>query len=226
MFEKNRTKERYEPNMSNTYKVNDFSKIMNERRSIRNYDPTVKISQEEMTQIINDTVKAPSSVNMQPWRFAVVASDEGKSALAPLVRFNKVQNETSAAMIVIFGDLNSFEHAEKIYGTAVEQNLMPQEVKDRQLEVLSPLFEQMATEDKKEMAIIDGALAGMNLMLVARAYGYDTNPIGGFEREKIAEALDMDKERYYPVMIVSIGKANEEGYPSYRLPAADITTWK
>ncbi len=76
------------------------------------------------------------------------------------------------------------------------------------------------------MATIDGALAAMNLMLVARAYGYDTNPIGGFEREHIAEALDMDKERYYPVMIVSIGKANEEGYPSYRLPATDITTWK
>lgn len=212
--------------MENTYKENNFDTIMKGRRSIRNYDPTIKISREEMEQIINDTVKAPSSVNMQPWRFVVVESDAGKEILAPLVRFNKVQNETSAAMIVIFGDLNSFEHAEKIYGTAVEQELMPQEVKERQLEVLSPLFEQMSTEDKKEMATIDGALAAMNLMLVARAYGYDTNPIGGFEREHIAEALDMDKERYYPVMIVSIGKANEEGYPSYRLPATDITTWK
>jgi nitroreductase len=212
--------------MENTYKENNFDTIMKGRRSIRSYDPTVKISHEEMEQIINDTVKAPSSVNMQPWRFTVVESEAGKEALEPLIRFNKLQNQTSAAMIVIFGDLNSFEYAEKIYSTAVEQNLMPQEVKDRQLEVLSPLFEQMATEDKKETAIIDGALAAMNLMLVARAYGYDTNPIGGFEREKIAEALGMDKERYYPVMIVSIGKANEEGYPSYRLPATDITTWK
>lgn len=212
--------------MENTYRENNFDTIMKGRRSIRNYDPTVKISREEMEQIINDTVKAPSSVNMQPWRFTVVESEAGKEALAPLVRFNKLQNDTSAAMIVIFGDLESFEHAEKIYGTAVEQNLMPQEVKERQLEVLSPLFEQMSTEDKKEMVTIDGALAAMNLMLVARAYGYDTNPIGGFEREQIAEALGMDKERYYPVMIVSIGKANEEGYPSYRLPATDITTWK
>ncbi|WP_086443825.1 nitroreductase family protein [Candidatus Enterococcus lemimoniae] len=212
--------------MENIYIENNFDTIMKGRRSIRNYDPTVKISREEMEQIINDTVKAPSSVNMQPWRFVVVESDAGKDVLAPLVRFNKVQNETSAAMIVVFGDLNSFEHAEKIYGTAVEQELMPKEVKERQLEVLSPLFEQMSMEDKKEMATIDGALAAMNLMLVARAYGYDTNPIGGFEREHIAEALDMDKERYYPVMIVSIGKANEEGYPSYRLPATDITTWK
>ena len=62
-------------------------------------------------------------------------------------------------------------------------------------------------------------------MLVARAHGYDTNPIGGFERDQIAEVLNLDKERYYPVMILSIGKAAEKGYPSYRLPTSDITTW-
>lgn len=208
------------------FKQNDFSTIMEGRRSIRKYDTAEKISQEEMTAILNEAMKAPSSVNMQPWRFAVVASDEGKKALEPLVRFNKLQNETSAAMIVIFGDLQSFDYAEKIYGSAVELNLMPQEVKERQLETLSPLFEQMALEDKKEMAVIDSALVAMNLMLVARAHGYDTNPIGGFDKHKIAEALDLDSERYYPVMIVSIGKAEDEGYPSYRLPAEDVTFWK
>lgn len=99
--------------MQNTYKENDFSKILKGRRSVRNYDPAVKISKEEMEQIINDTVTAPSSINMQPWRFVVVSSDEGKETLAPLVHFNKLQNETSAAMVVIFGDLDNFAQAEK-----------------------------------------------------------------------------------------------------------------
>ncbi|MBO0471220.1 nitroreductase family protein [Enterococcus sp. DIV0242_7C1] len=212
--------------MQNTYKENDFSKILKGRRSVRNYDPAVKISKEEMEQIINDTVTAPSSINMQPWRFVVVSSDEGKETLAPLVHFNKLQNETSAAMVVIFGDLDNFAQAEKIYGTAVEQNLMPQDVKERQLEMFSPLMEKMPLDVKKETVLIDGSLAAMNLMLVARAYGYDTNPIGGFDREKITEALQLDPEQYYPIMIVSIGKAKEAGYPSYRLPAEDITFWR
>lgn len=212
--------------MTNSRHENNFSKIMLERKSIRNYDTTVKISQEEMEAILNEAVKAPSSVNMQPWRFAVVSSEEGKKKLEPLIHFNKVQNETSAAMIVIFGDLNSFDYAEQIYGSSVEQGLMPQEVKDRQLETLSPLFENMAMEVKKEMAVIDSSLVAMNLMLVARTYGYDTNPIGGFDKEKIAEELELDANRYYPVMILAIGKANEVGYPSYRLPASEITFWR
>jgi nitroreductase len=73
---------------------------------------------------------------------------------------------------------------------------------------------------------IDGSLAAMQLMLVARAHGYDTNPIGGFEQDQLAEAFGLDASRYIPVMIVSIGKAVEEGYESVRLPIDKITEWK
>lgn len=204
---------------------NDFNNINNGRRSIRIYDTETKISREEMTNIIDEAVKAPSSVNMQPWRFVVVESNEGKEKLKPLIRFNTKQLETSSAMIVIFGDLNSIENVEKIYSNAVEKGLMPKEVKDQQVPVLVNYYNSMSRNSNIETALIDSSLVAMNLMLVARAHGYDTNPIGGFEREKIAEVLNLDKERYYPVMILSIGKAAEQGYSSYRLPASDITTW-
>ena len=47
-----------------------------------------------------------------------------------------------------------------------------------------------------------------------------TNPIGGFEADhQLAEAFDVDPERYVPVMILSIGKAEELGYESIRLDA-------
>jgi nitroreductase len=66
----------------------------------------------------------------------------------------------------------------------------------------------------------------MQLMLAARAHGYDTNAIGGFEKDQIAELFDMDKERYIPVMLISIGKAVEEGYASVRLPVDTVAQWK
>ena len=58
---------------------NDFSDIVYNRRSIRNFDPSVKIPREELLEILDKTVTAPSSVNMQPWRFVVVESAEGKA---------------------------------------------------------------------------------------------------------------------------------------------------
>ncbi|MBC1886368.1 nitroreductase family protein [Listeria seeligeri] len=208
-----------------TYLNNDFEDLMKNRRSIREYDETLKISQEEMQAILTDAVTAPSSVNMQPWRFVVVESDAGKEKLKPLIRFNTLQNDTSAAMILIFGDLQNFENGEKIYGGAVERGLMPADIKEQQMAKLSQYFKTIPRSELERVVLIDGGIVAMQLMLVARAYGYDTNPIGGFERTEVAKAFGMDPERYEPVMIVSIGKAKTDGYDSYRLPIADVTTF-
>lgn len=48
-------------------KTNDFNKIFLERRSVKVYDPEVKISREEMNEILEEASRAPSAVNMQPW---------------------------------------------------------------------------------------------------------------------------------------------------------------
>ncbi|MBC1737715.1 nitroreductase family protein [Listeria seeligeri] len=208
-----------------TYLNNDFEDLMKNRRSIREYDETVKISQEEMQAILSDAVTAPSSVNMQPWRFVVVESDAGKEKLKPLIRFNTLQNDTSSAMILIFGDLQNFENGEKIYGGAVERGLMPADIKEQQMAKLSQYFKTIPRSELERVVLIDGGIVAMQLMLVARAYGYDTNPIGGFERTEVAKAFGMDPERYEPVMIVSIGKAKTDGYDSYRLPIGDVTTF-
>ncbi|KAI7265922.1 hypothetical protein KC345_g8349 [Hortaea werneckii] len=163
---------------------------------------------------------------MQPWRFLVIESPEAKAKLAPIARFNQLQVETSAAMIAVFGDLNNFGYAEEIYGTAVERGLMPAEVKERQLAALGAHFANLPAAVNRETVMIDGGLVSMQLMLAARAHGYDTNAIGGFEKDQIAELFGMDKERYIPVMLISIGKALEEGYASVRLPIETVAQWK
>lgn len=211
--------------MNQYQKTNDFNEIVYGRRSIKVYDPTVKISREEMSEILAQASKAPSSINMQPWRFVVIDTEEGKEKLAPLSRFNKEKVLSSSAVIAVFADLNSFDYAEEIYGKAVELGYMPQEVKDFQLNAFKPLYENMSYEQMKDTVLLDAGLVSMQLMLVARAHGYDTNPIGGYEKDQIAEAYGLNKERYLPVMLLTIGKAANEGFESYRLPVEATTTW-
>ncbi|MFD1134562.1 nitroreductase family protein [Paenibacillus urinalis] len=206
--------------------TNDFNEIVYGRRSIKVYDPAVKISKEEMTEILEEAITAPSSINMQPWRFVVIDSDEAKATLAPLARFNKDKVLSASAVIAVFGDMNNFEYAEEIYGNAVELGYMPQEVKDMQLGAFKPMYENMSEEAMRDILLLDSGLVSMQLMLVARAHGYDTNPIGGFEKDQIAEAFGLDKERYVPVMLITIGKAASEGFTSYRLPVDKVAVWK
>ncbi|OGX78290.1 nitroreductase family protein [Exiguobacterium sp. SH4S7] len=212
--------------MATTFENNTLTDVMLDRKSIRVYDETVKIPQLEMLEMIQEATTAPSSVNMQPWRFVVVESPEAKETLKPLIRFNVRQNDTSAAMLLIFGDMECYELGETIYDQAVAEGKMPQEVRDQQLDAIIPYYKNLSKQEMNDIVKIDSSLAAMQFMLVARAHGYDTNPIGGFEKDQLAEAFGLDKDRYVPVMILSVGKAAEAGYQSVRLDAETITNFK
>lgn len=204
---------------------NHFDDILKGRRSVKVFDENVKIPRSEMDEILTKATLAPSSINMQPWRLVVVDTEEGKEKLRPLVRFNSRQNDTSAAMIVIFGDMLNYEYAEDIYGAAVEKGYMPKEIKEELVERFVTMYKALDRQAMNDIVKVDSSLMAMQLMLVARQYGYDTNPIGGFDRENIAQVFDLDPERYVPVMIVAIGKEAVEGRPSYRLPINKIVQY-
>ena len=176
--------------------------------------------------MIQEATTAPSSVNLQPWRFVVIESDEQKEIFKHLIRFNTRQNDTSSAMILIFGDMECYKLGEEIYDQAVQEGKMPADVRDQQLAAIIPYYKNFTKSQMNDVVKIDSSLAIMQLMLVAREHGYDTNPIGGFEADKLAEAFKLDAERYVPVMVLSIGKASEAGYESVRLSADKITEFK
>ncbi|GAA3256227.1 hypothetical protein GCM10017706_08900 [Lactococcus lactis subsp. hordniae] len=74
--------------MNKNFKNNDFSDITFGRKSVRLHDENYKISHEEMLEMIQEATAAPSSVNMQPWRFTIAETEESKAKLKPLIRFN------------------------------------------------------------------------------------------------------------------------------------------
>ncbi|SFC01813.1 Nitroreductase [Alkalibacterium subtropicum] len=206
-------------------KNNDFSDIILGRRTIRVYDEDVKIPREEMLEMIQKATRAPSSVNLQPWRFVVVDSEVGKAKLRPLMRWNTSQNDTSSAMVLLFGDLQCYEYGEEIYDRAVAEGKMSKEARDEQLGEIIPNYKSFPKEKMKKAVRLDSSLAAMQFMLVARSHGYDTAPIGGFEYGELAETFGLEKERYVPVLILFIGKAAETVEETVRLDAEQITTF-
>lgn len=168
--------------MGNIQKTNDFNEIVLGRRSIKTYDPNVKISREELSAILEKASRAPSSVNMQPWRFLVIDTEEGKNKLAPLAPFNGSQVETSAAVIAVFADMQNIDFMEEITAKSVELGYMPQEVRDMMLTNFKPKLEGLSKNELSHNNLIDAGLVSMQFMLVARSHGYDTNPMGGMRR--------------------------------------------
>ena len=129
-------------------------------------------------------------------------------------------------MILIFGDMKCYEKTDEIYSQAVEAGYMSEDDKNKSVELFNQVYKSFSKEEMNDVVKIDSSLAAMQLMLVARAHGYDTNPIGGFEKDQLAEAFGLDPDRYVPVMIVAIGKAAYTVHKSPRLDVKDITDFK
>jgi nitroreductase len=197
-----------------------FLDVIRERRSVRVYDPTVKISREEMTEILELATLAPSSSNLQPWRFLVIDTPELKGKPLPIT-FNQQQVVEASAVIAVLGDVESYKKAEKIYGQAVEAGFMPADTATSFIERTVGMYSSLSPEVARQIVFTDGGLISMQLMLVARAKGYDTVPMGGYDKAKLVEAFGIS-ERYVPVMLIAIGKAAKPGHPTTRLPIEDV----
>lgn len=195
------------------------------RKSVKVFDPAVKISEEEMKEMIGLATEAPSSINLQPWRFVIVESDEAKESIKHLVRFNTRQLETSSAFVLVLSDDNHANFTEKIFNKNVELGYMDEETKNKNYPALKGLIDQAPKEYLKVQGMMDASMAAIQFMLVAKDFGYDTNPIGGFERTEVMEALNIDSSRYSAVMFIAIGKGVKDPHHTSRFSADELLSF-
>lgn len=194
--------------------------VIRERRSVRKYDPTVKISQEEILDILKEATLAPSSSNLQPWKFLVIQDQETKKELR-MIANNQEQVETSSAVIAVLGDREMYRNGEKVYRSSFEAGYMDETTMNRMIENTNKLYPSAPVGIRENIASFDAGLVSMQLMLIARARGYDTVPMGGFNKQQFIEKFNIDG-RYMPVLLLALGKAAVPGHPTTRLPIEEI----
>ncbi|WP_042165689.1 nitroreductase family protein [Paenibacillus gorillae] len=200
-----------------------FLEVLEGRHSVRHYDPEFKIAKEEIEEILKLATKSPSSSNTQSWRFLVVTDQELKKQLLPIAN-NQQQIVDSSAVIVLLGDLELYKNVEKINNLAVEAGHMTEEFAKQFTENSVKLYTSIPKERLHEVTVFDAGLVAMQIMLVAKSKGYDTVPMGGYDRQKLKEFFNIP-DRYAPTILIPIGKAATEGRLTSRLPIEDITFW-
>lgn len=206
-----------------TSKEKAFSEVIRERRSVRTYDPSFTISKEEMTELLGEAILAPSSSNLQPWRFLVIDDQQLKEKLLPIA-WNQQQVVEASAVIAVLGDLESYKLADTIYTRAFEAGYMPEDTKNSFVERTVKSYGSLPKDVATRVVSTDGGLISMQLMLAAKARGYDTVPMGGYDAVKFVEAFGIG-ERYVPIMLIAIGKAAKPGHPTVRLTVDEVARW-
>lgn len=201
----------------------DFFLVAKERRSVRNYDPNYKMTEDDIREILEVAILAPSSSNLQPWRFLVIQDQQLKQELLPIAN-NQQQVVDASAVIAVLADVEAYKNADRIYSNLVESGRMTEEIKEAYVNTIHQNYGKAAPEKALQIAMTDGGLVSMLIMLAAKAKGLDTVPMGGYDADKFVEAFNVPSN-FKPVMLISVGKGLNAGFEKNRLPLDEVLTW-
>lgn len=190
------------------------TQVMRERHSVRKYETGVVIPEAELNEILELAATAPSSWNLQHWKFLVITDQAVKEKVLPIA-YGQQQVVDSSVTIVVLGDLEADKNADLIYKPALEGGFMPQNAYDALTGQIKAAYTDNA-QGARDEAIRNSSYVAMQLMLAAKAYGYDTCPMGGFDKAKLVEALNIPS-RYVPSVMLTLGKAASPAHPTNRL---------
>jgi nitroreductase len=193
-------------------------KVLEERHSVKEYQKGHKMPKEHLEQLLKSTSLSPSSWNLQHWKLLVIEDQAYKEKLLPIA-YNQKQIVDSSVVIAVLGDLQANLNFDPVFGPLAKAGYMPQELHDSLKGQVEGAYQnaQLARDE----AIRNASLASMQLMIAAKALGYDSCPMGGFNHSKLIEEFNIP-ERYVPVMLISVGLAATPARPSGRLPLDQI----
>ncbi len=114
-----------------------------------------------------------------------------------------------------------YKNAEKVYRSNYEAGYMDEERMRLMIENINKLYPSLSAEDRKNIASFDAGLVSMQIMLIAKARGYDTVPMGGFNKKQFVERFNIS-DRFVPTVLIALGKAAAPAYKTTRIPVEDI----
>ncbi len=177
--------------------------LVTERRSTPAFDND-RVSNEDLRAILTAGLQAPSGYNLQPWRFIVVRSMEGRKRLRAAC-FNQAKVEEAPTVIVACGDADGWRSGdlEEMLRLGREGGMAPNFLEQMRSNIPGYLREHpnMAAWLNRQVT-----LAFATMMWAAESLGYDTAPMEGFDTEKLRAGLRLPLS-YEPVALLAIGHA-------------------
>lgn len=212
----------------------DLMNVLNKRYSTKEFDATKKISQEAMELIETLLQLSPSSTNIQPWKFVIASTDQGKKRVAKATqgfyKFNE-QKILDASAVVVFASRHELTEEfllrildkEDQDGRFAEENWKNETHGGRSIFVNMHKFDYKDAHHWAEKQLY---LNLGNFLLGVAQMGLDALPMEGLDMKVLDEEFGLREQGFTSAIAVAIGYRKDTDFnatlPKSRLSKDDI----
>ncbi|MEM9363597.1 MAG: NAD(P)H-dependent oxidoreductase [Bacteroidota bacterium] len=201
---------------------------LNWRYATKKFDPSKKVSNQDLETILNAIQLSPSSYGLQPYHILVITDENTRKELQP-ASWNQSQIVDASHMLVFA--------AKSQFGSELVDDYLENVSTTRGIDMES--LKGYGDFMKSKLLDLPGAvkttwttrqayLAAQSAMLAAAELKIDTCPMEGFEPEKYDEILGLKDKGLTSVVVLTVGYRSDEdetqNYPKVRKSSEELFT--
>jgi nitroreductase len=176
------------------------------RRAVKHFDPEHRLTPEEERTLLKATIQAPTSFNIQHWRFVILRDPELRARIRKDFGNDQAQMTDASLLVLFTADVNAWKKSPERYWVNA-----PKEVADLLVGWMGPFHEgrEWLQRDEAQRSI---GMAMQTLMLTAKSMGYDSCPMIGYDIDAVAKLVNLPDDHVMGPM-VAIGKGTKAPWP-------------
>lgn len=211
----------------------DMLELARTRYTCKHYDPTRRIDDETVERLAEILRLSASSVNIQPWRFVFLKTEEAKARLMPAVKDFNLERVSEAPLVILFlaknhlgeNHLRALFEKETLDGRYDTANDMEALYAMRRTAVEN----YCRTPESARLWTHEQVMLAMGSFLTSAAgMGLDSTCLGGLVMDEVDRIFGFDREGFHTVVGVSVGYRSETDgnarRPKSRFALSDIVT--
>ncbi len=186
-----------------------------QRRSVKHYDPTHQMTQDETNKLFTLATHSPTAFNIQHWRFVNVTDKYLREKIKEAA-WGQAQVTDASMLVILCADTKAWEKEPVRYWKGADEPVQ---------QFMIPAIDQYYRNNEqtqRDEAFRSCGIAAQTLMLAAKAMGYDSCPMDGFDFDAVGKLINLPEDHIISMFVV-IGKGTKEAWPNPgKLPLSEV----
>lgn len=180
------------------------------RHATKAYDPTKKVSKEDIDKIIEAARLAPTSSGLQPFRIVLVENNELREKMVPGSFNPECMRECSHVLVFAAWDRYTAERIDRVYDQITDERELPRGRFSSYTDKIKEIYTSQPAEENFVHTARQSYIALGLALAQAAELRIDATPAEGFDNTVIDEVLGLHKQGLHSVSLMYVGYSDKE----------------